>query len=98
VVLKVGRRTGYNSSAPAGVAKWQTQRTQNASEKSMRVRIPLPAPPFQALNVNWFSDESVPESFFLNLSPACALERAASFAGKLLALIGIGITKDPDQD
>jgi 4-hydroxybenzoate polyprenyltransferase len=33
----------------AGVAKWQTQRTQNASGKPVRVRIPLPAPALE----NW---------------------------------------------
>jgi hypothetical protein len=28
----------------AGVAKWQTQRTQNPPRQLVRVRIPLPAP------------------------------------------------------
>src|SRR3954447_25002869 len=38
----------YHPRAPprAGVAKWQTHRTQNATRKLVRVRIPLPAPQF----------------------------------------------------
>ena len=41
-----GHRLRYTGArqTPAGVAKWQTQRTQNAPGKPVRVRIPLPAP------------------------------------------------------
>ena len=46
------RRVATTASTPAGVAKWQTHRTQNAAGQPVRVRIPLPAPEFMNRPLN----------------------------------------------